>query len=637
MHITRLLRLSYLPDSFNLLNVGIAAVTLLVTAAAFLLHRVGIFDLLAARIDPTSTRNGGDLVAAVLKAHGVKFIFTLIGGHVSSILVEADRLGIRIIDTRHEVTTVFAADAVARLTGRVGVACVTAGPGLTNTVTAVKNAQMAESPILLLGGAAATLLKGKGALQDIDQLSLFKSLCKHTATVTRVRDIVPVLRRAICIAQSDTPGPVFVELPIDVLYPYSVVSKEVTLKSKARGLVQSVVHLYLKAYVTRLFAGAWERRDMSPLAPHYPLPRASSIGRVAKLLKGAKKPVVVLGSQTMLPPVRAEKVRHVLECLGIPCFLGGMTRGLLGRNSDIHIRQKRGEALKEADVVLLVGALTDFRLSYGRIFSRKSKVVAVNRSMANLKMNAGSLWHPHLLVQADPGLFLASLHEEMGEYKCDPAWPRELKKRDQDKEAKNAIDAEKSLGEYLNPLKLLGIVEDVLEDDSILVADGGDFVGSAAYILRPRGPLRWLDPGAFGTLGVGAGFALGAKLCHPESDVWIIYGDGSLGFSIPEFDTFVRHKIPVMALVGNDACWTQILRGQVDFFKSDVGCNLRYTNYEEVVKGFGGEGYRIEGKDSDIEIRAILKSAQKTSRGGSPVLVNCLIGKTNFRDGSISV
>ena len=611
--------------------------TVLIIGTAISFHRIGIFDLLTVRIDPTSKRNGGDLVASVLKAHGVKFIFTLIGGHVSSILVEAEKLGIRVVDTRHEVTTVFAADAVARLTGRIGVACVTAGPGLTNTVTAVKNAQMAESPVLLLGGAAATLLKGKGALQDIDQLSLFKSLCKHTATVTRVRDIVPTLRRAICIAQSDTPGPVFVELPIDVLYPYNLVSKEISLKSKAKSLLQSIVQLYLNAYVARLFAKAWDPQNISPLKLHYPLASSSTISSVAGLLRRAKKPVMVLGSQTMLPPVKAEDLRKVLESLGIPCFLGGMTRGLLGRNSNIHIRQRRRDALKEADVVLLVGAVADFRLSYGRVFSRQSKVIAINRSKANLKMNAGSLWHPYMLVEGDPGSFLTSLHKELGNgFKCDPSWPEELKERDKEKEVQNAKDAEKALGKYLNPLKLLGIMDDVLTDDSILVADGGDFVGSAAYILRPRGPLCWLDPGAFGTLGVGAGFALGAKLCNPKSDVWIVYGDGSLGFSIPEFDTFVRHSIPVIAVVGNDACWTQILRGQMEFFESDVACNLRYTNYEEVVKGFGGEGYRIEGKDSDVEIRAILKSAQKACQG-QPVLVNCLIGKTNFRDGSISV
>lgn len=187
------------------------------------------------QVDEETKRNGGDLVGDVLHAHGVKEIFTLVGGHISPILVAAERLGIKVIDTRHEVTAVFAADAVARLRQSIGVAAVTAGPGLTNTITAVKNAQMAESPLLLIGGAAPTLLKDRGALQDIDQLVLFRPLCKFTARVTRLRDIVPTVRKAIHVAQSGTPGPVFIEFPIDVLFPYQTVVAEAGLVKNPQG------------------------------------------------------------------------------------------------------------------------------------------------------------------------------------------------------------------------------------------------------------------------------------------------------------------------------------------------------------------------------------------------------------------
>lgn len=198
------------------------------------------------------------------------------------------------------------------------------------------------------------------------------------------------------------------------------------------------------------------------------------------------------------------------------------------------------------------------------------------------------------------------------------------------------LKAEEKTDQHLNPLKVLHIAEEVMSDDTVMVADGGDFVATAAYILRPRAPLHWLDPGAFGTLGVGGGFALGAKLCRPDSDVWIIYGDGSLGYSVAEFDTFTRHKIPVIALVGNDAGWTQIEREQAPMFGSSVACKLAFSDYETVAIGYGGKGLRLDRTNED-RIREVLKEAIKMSRSGNSVLINTLIGKTNFREGSISV
>ena len=634
------------PSTFSFFNVFLFILACIFTAAAIFAHQVGIFDLLLLPVDRKSKKHGGNLVAETLKAHGVKFIFTLVGGHVSPVLVGCEKLGIRVIDTRHEVTTVFAADAVARLSGGVGVACVTAGPGVTNTITAVKNAQMAESPILILGGAAATIQKGRGALQDIDQLVLFKPLCKYVATVTRVRDIIPVLRKAIQVAQSDTPGPVFVELPIDTLYPLHILEKEIVPKRPPKTLMQKITAFYLRAHVTRLFAGAWDPQDNTPLPVSRPFATRSEVAKVAGLIKNAKKPLILVGSQVVLPPVEAEQTKLNLEKLGIPCYLGGMARGLLGRNSDIHIRQRRRDALKEADVVILAGAICDFRLQYGQALSTKSKIVVVNRSSKNLYLNARTFWKPTIALEADPGFFIQQLSKALGGYSCDPTWPRELKSRDEEKETANSLKADEDISsgdsrKLLNPLKVLEIAEEVMSNDSIIIADGGDFVGSAAYILRPRGPLTWLDPGPFGTLGVGGGFALGAKLCRPESEVWIVYGDGSLGFSVAEFDTLSRHKLPVIALVGNDACWTQIAREQVPMFQSSVACMLSYSKYEEVARGYGGVGYCVdgEGEGGDEErIRGTLEEAkERASSGESPVLVNCLIGKTNFRDGSISV
>ena len=625
------------PPTLSLANVAWLLIATVFTALAIFVHLFGLLDLLFNEVDKKSKRHGGELVAAVLKEHGVKFVFTLCGGHISPVLVACEKEGVRVVDTRHEVTCAFAADAVARLTGVIGVACVTAGPGVTNTVTAVKNASMAESPLLLLGGAAPTIMKGRGALQDIDQLSLFKPLCKYVATVKRVRDIIPTLRKAIQVAQSDVPGPVFVELPVDSLYPYESCAKELHVKSEVTSITKRITLWYFQNYLNRLYAGAWKPQDMSPLPISYPLASGREVSRCAALIRSAKNPLFILGSQVSLHSANPDDVRAGLERIGVPCFLGGMTRGLLGRDSPIHIRQRRKDALKEADVVVLAGAIPDFRLSYGRIFSRHSKVVSVNRSKANAKLNSDVNWKGYMYVKADPGSFLVSLSEALSGYSCPKEWPAKLKERDDEKETANRKKAEEIPEKHLNPLKVLYHTEDVLSDNSILVVDGGDFVGSAAYILRPRGPLRWLDPGAFGTLGVGGGFALGAKLCNPDADVWIIYGDGSLGYSVAEFDTFARHNVPVVALVGNDACWTQIARDQVPLFGSDVGCMLVYCHYEVVADGYGGIGYKMDRGMTDEEIKTMLQEAQERSRRGKPVLVNCLIGKTDFRQGSISV
>ncbi|XP_077106308.1 2-hydroxyacyl-CoA lyase 2 isoform X2 [Ranitomeya variabilis] len=616
--------------------VGAALGALVSIVLLWLGHRLGVLYQLFHKVETQSPCHGGELVAEVLQSHGVKFLFTLVGGHISPILVASEKLGIRVVDTRHEATAVFAADAVARLSGTVGVAAVTAGPGLTNTVTAVKNAQMAESPLLLIGGAAATLLQGRGALQDIDQLSLFKPICKFCASVRTIRDIVPVLKKALAEAQSGTPGPVFVEFPIDILYPYHVIQKELAPKGAPKGIMGKIISWYLQNHLNNLFAGAWEPRDTSPLPVSIPKATTEQIQKCVELLSRAKKPVLILGSQCTLPPTPVDNLRKALETLGIPSFLGGMARGMLGRDSPIHIRQNRRDALKEADLVILAGTVCDFRLSYGRVLNRRSKIIAVNRDRSQLLKNSDMFWKPTVAIQGDAGSFIVSLAEGLRGYTCPSDWTEGLKAGDISKEKANEQKAEEKTERHLNPLKVLHLVDEALPEDSIIVADGGDFVGSAAYILRPRGPLRWLDPGAFGTLGVGGGFALGAKLCRPESEVWVVFGDGSLGYSIVEYDTYTRHKTPIISVVGNDACWSQISREQVPMLGSNVACGLAFNDYHVVADGFGGKGFLITRQDED-RIADILKEAQDTSRKGKAALINVLIGRTNFREGSISV
>ncbi|KAK6035245.1 thiamine pyrophosphate enzyme, TPP binding domain protein [Cooperia oncophora] len=641
------------------------------------------------QVDENSKRHGGELVASVLKSHDVQEIFVLCGGHISPILVAAESSvskssihamryiwkGIKILCRAKkpssnellsfQVTTVFAADAVARLRQSIGVAAVTAGPGLTNTITAVKNAQMAESPLLLLGGAAPTLLKGRGALQDIDQLVLFRPLCKFAARVERLRDIVPTLRQAIKAATSGCPGPVFVEFPVDVLYPYQLVVKEIGFNPKPSGFIQvsyaniivckhnnivlivwmisclqKALNFYLRCHVSRQFSAAWQPQDITPLPTQIPMASFEEVNKIVQLIRAAKKPVMLIGSQAMLPPVTPKDLVKAVEILGVPVYLGGMARGLLGKENRLQMRQNRREALRDADLTVLAGTVCDFRLSYGRVLSKKSKIVCINRNRSQLTKNEKAFWNADVSIQADVASALVQIAaqvEKQTGYKVPSDWIDELKSREDDKEAKNAAKANEELSHgFVNPLNFLARLDRKLPDDAILVADGGDFVGSAAYIVRPRGPLQWLDPGAFGTLGVGGGFALGAKVVHPNRPVYILWGDGSSGYSIMEYDTFTRHKLPVIGVIGNDACWSQIAREQIPMFDSSVAVDLARTRYDDVATALGGWGVTISA-DNVSSTEEVLDEALRESSQGRSALLNVLIGKSDFREGSISV
>ncbi len=576
--------------------------------------------------------NGGDLVGQVLEKQGVRFLFTLCGGHISPILVGAKKLGIRVVDVRHEVDAVFAADAVFRLTGVPGVAAVTAGPGVTNTITAVKNAQLAQSAVVILGGAAATMLKGRGSLQDIDQTALFAPHVKWMASAKRVRDLVPMLERAFDVARSGVPGPVFVECPVDLLYDASLVRQWYGASSTGGGIVGTATRLYLKRHAGRLFAGADRHAPAPPRAIPAPAPEPGEVRNAAARLRKAKRPVLVLGGQVLLSSPTMEKageLARAVEAIGAPVYLAGGARGLLGPGHRLQLRHKRKEALREADLVLLAGIPNDFRLDYGRQISRKAFFLGVNRSADDLRMNR----KPDLGVHADPGLVLRGIASALGGGERWGDWLGSLRARDEQRE-KEIDEQSRVAGERVNPVHLCREIDRALAPDSVIVADGGDFVATAAYTVSVRGPLSWLDPGVFGTLGVGGGFALGAKLCRPEADVWILYGDGSVAYSLAEFDTFARHGIPVIAVVGNDAGWTQIAREQIEVLKDDVGTVLARTDYHRVAEGYGGKGLLLErGEDA----AGVLQEAVRLAREGSPVLVNAHLDKTEFRKGSISM
>jgi acetolactate synthase-1/2/3 large subunit len=576
------------------------------------------------------SHHGGDIIGEVLARHGVTHLFTLCGGHISPILTGAQARGIRVVDVRDEANAVFAADAVARMTGITGIAAVTAGPGVTNTITAVKNAQMAQTPLVLFGGATATLLKGRGALQDIDQLALMKPLVKWATTVKTVPALGPTVERALQIANEGVPGPVFVEVPVDILYPESIVrewyEKEAGL-GKAKGIGAKALELYIKGHLYRQFrAPALPQLDLPVKLPQ--LSPGNQLDKAAAALRSAKKPVIVVGSQTLVGVKEPGRVARAIGSLGAPVFLAGMARGLLGRTHELQLRHNRGAALKEADCIIVCGFPFDFRLGYGRGINRHGTLIAANLSSEELKKNR----RPDIAVEMHAGDFLVALSERAGTGSWGD-WLAQLKAKEAARDAEIASKAV-AKGELIDPLHFFTRMDEAMTDDAVLVVDGGDFVATASYIVRPRAPLSWLDPGVFGTLGVGGGYALGAALVRPGREVWLVWGDGSSAYTLAEFDSYVRHGVAPIAVIGNDASWMQIAREQVEILGTSLGTDLRRTDYHRVAEGYGGVGLQLT---DPARVDATLAEAKAIARGGRPVCINVHLRKTDFRKGSISM
>jgi acetolactate synthase-1/2/3 large subunit len=579
---------------------------------------------------PGGMAHGGEHVAAALQAQGVTCIFTLCGGHISPILSAAKARGLRIVDTRDEVTAVFAADAFARLTGRPGVAAVTAGPGITNTITALKNAQLAQSPLVLIGGAAPTALQGRGALQDIDQAPLVTPHVKRFFKLRRVRELAPAVAEAFALAAQGVPGPVFLECPVDLLYDEASIRQwYAEAAGKGKALADRALRWYLNRHAERMFAGAAETPTPTRREVTLPAPGAAAIEAAARALGKAERPLMVIGSQALVNAARADALAEAVGRLGIPVYLSGMARGLLGPEHPLQYRHARRNALREADTVLLAGLPCDFRLDYGRHVRRSATLIAANRSAKDARLNR----RPEVAAIGDAGACIEALAGRVAPRESWATWRETLAGRDRAREAE--IDAQAAVaGDYVNPLAFFRAMDGEAAPDAIFVADGGDFVATASYVLRPRGPLAWLDPGAFGTLGVGAGFALGAAMARPGRELWIVFGDGACGWSLSEIDSFVRQGFAVIMVVGNDAGWTQIAREQVKMLKDDVATVLARTDYHRVAEGFGAAGLCVQRAEQALPA---LREARRLAQEGRPVLLNLWLEKTAFREGSLSM
>ncbi|MDF1565254.1 MAG: thiamine pyrophosphate-binding protein [Deltaproteobacteria bacterium] len=544
---------------------------------------------------------GGRIVADALKAEGVSHLFTLCGGHIDAIYQGCHDLGIRVVDFRHEQSAAHTADGWARATGRPGVAAVTAGPGVTDAVTAVANAYRAQVPMVLIGGQGPRLFADMGSLQDMNHVELMRPITKWAVSVPETRRLGEYVQSALRVATQGVPGPVFLEMPLDVLMNTASEDEVVA------------------------YPGYRSEARVAP-DPAY-------LAEAARLVSAAERPMLIVGSQIRWSS-DPQALARLLESHPLPTFLSGMARGLLPASHPALLQRVRRQALAEADLIFVLGTPLDFRLGYGKeglAFAPGAKVIQVDLDGTEIGRNRPI----DVGLVGDSGLTLAALHRALGEGGASGAaadFLGRLKEADAGKIAKMSAERD-SDASPINPLRLCAELDARLDDDAIVVGDGGDFVATAAYNLELKTPFSWLDPGPLGTLGVGPGYAMAAKLAHPDRQVVIVFGDGSFGLNGMEVEAMVRQGIDVKMVIGNDACWTQIARAQRDMYGEErmIATPLSYARYDQVAQGLGGHGEWVEAPE---EIGPALDRAFAADRAA---VVNVKIGASDFRKGAISV
>ena len=525
--------------------------------------------------------HGGELVARSLAAQGVSTIYTLCGGHVAPIYDGCLNHDIAVIDFRHEQAAAHAADAHARLTHNVGVALVTAGPGVTDAVTGVANAYQARSPMILLGGAAPLKTKGMGGLQEMPQTEMFQTFTKASFTIERTEDIPEQLAEAYRQALSGRPGPVFVELPFDVLF----------------NAVDAPERMP-------------ERVTIAPVPPP-----VAAVQAMFDLLRAAERPLIIAGTQVYWDGA-GHALRELTNQTAIPVFTNGAGRGVLPMDHPHCFKAARSKALRAADVVLLIGTPLDFRLKYGREdWNPASKLIQIENDAAELNHNRQA----DVAAVADARLVLEALAEGLQGIRFQP-WLAQVaeweRARNEKQQAWEQLD-----DAPVNHFRFAAEVERFIDENTIVIGDGGDIVSACAKVLTITRPGQWLDPGPLGCLGVGAPFAIAAQRLFPERRVLILSGDGSFGLNGFEFDTAVRFGLPIVAIVGNDAGWGQIRGPQVQMVGAEraIATSLAPTRYEKVVEALGGYGELVE-EPGDIG-----PALGRAFAAGRPACVNVML------------
>jgi acetolactate synthase I/II/III large subunit len=521
--------------------------------------------------------HGGRLVAKRLKAHGVTKLFTLSGGHLFSIFDGCREEGIELVDVRHESAATFAAEGWAKVTRQPGVAALTAGPGVTNGMSAIASAQQNGSPILVLGGRAPAIRWGQGSLQEIDHVPFVRPLTKLAATPETTAEIPGLVDEALVAALTPHSGPAFVDFPLDIVFSEAPEDDEVTPLPDSRG---------------------------------GPVP---DVARAAALLRDAERPVIMAG--TNLYWSHGEQALVALaEELRIPVFLNGLARGCVPADHELFFSRARSNGLKGADVALVIGVPMDFRLGFGQSFGEETELVVIDRAEPARD-------HPRPVaaeLYGSVGGILEALRTSAGGGMDTRGWVQELREAETEKRAAERAELEDDRAP-LHPMRLYRELGEVLDRDAIVIGDGGDFVSFAGRVMDSYQPGCWLDPGPFGCLGCGPGYALAAKLAHPGRQVVLLLGDGAFGFSGMEFDTLARHGVDVVGVMGNNGIWALEKHPMEFLYGYSVAADLRPgTRYDRVVEALGGHGELVS---SPAELRPALDRAFSA---GVPALVNVL-------------
>jgi acetolactate synthase-1/2/3 large subunit len=525
--------------------------------------------------------HGGRLVAKRLKAHGVSKLFTLSGGHLFSIYDGCREEGIDIVDVRHEQSAVFAAEGWAKATREVGVCALTAGPGVTNGMSGMASAQQNGSPVLVLGGRAPAFRWGQGSLQEIDHVPFVAPVTKSARTVPATAEIPALVDAALRAAAEPPTGPTFLDLPLDQVF----MEAEVDADAPA------------------------ERPDPSSLGAA----DGTALERAAELLRGASRPVAMAG--TGLYWARGEvALERLCEELSIPVFLNGLGRGCVPADHPMFFSRARGTGLKGADVALVIGVPMDFRLGFGGSFGQDTEIVVIGSSPPPRP-------HPReVAAELYGGVAgtLDALRSAAGGGPDRSAWVAKLSEAENERRAGEQADLADDRSP-LHPMRLYYELSQVLDRDAVVIGDGGDFVSFAGRMIETYEPGCWMDPGPYGCLGSGPGFALAAKLAHPDRQVCLLLGDGAFGFSGFEFDTLVRHGVPVVGVMGNNGIWALEKHPMEFLYGYSVATDLQpECRYDEIVRTLGGHGELVSRPD---DLRPALERAFTS---GKPALVNVL-------------
>lgn len=549
-------------------------------------------DETAATETPAAPRPGddiaghsGELAVAAARAHGVETMFTLSGAHVFPMYDGAVKAEppMRLLDVRHEQTAAFAAEATGKLTRVPGLAVLTAGPGVTNGVSAMAQAQFNGSPMVVVGGRAPANRWGSGALQEIDHLPIVDSITKQARTLHTAAEVATGMDDAFTVARSSHRGPVFVDIPMDEFFNSST----------------------------------------GPAAAGTPAPRlepdGDDLAAVATALAGATRPLLILGTDVWADRAEEAALRFV-EALGIPTITNGMGRGIVPGGHPLLVTRARGAAINGADLVVVVGTPLDFRLGYG-VFGGKDG--ATPARVVHVADSPGQL-SPHATLAASVAGDLSSVFDgllepvQRGRRGDWSTWASELADVVR---ATVARDSEMLTAEAdpIHPARIYGELVPRLADDSVVIGDGGDFVSFAGKFVEPRHPGGWLDPGPYGCLGAGLGAAIAARLARPSAQVTLLLGDGAAGFSLMDVDTLVRHDLPVVMLMGNNSAWGLEKGPMQMLYGYDVVADLaQRTAYDQVVSALGGAGETV------TDPRQIGPALDRAYASGVPYLVNVI-------------